>query len=253
MTYGFLALCGAAAALLAVPAQPPANLGYSDTPMLPGGKWHVHDGNRPQPPIVTPPPPHFTPAPPDAIRLDGAQWTNAKWVRKNGELVSAGGNNTTRDAFGDCQLHVEFRTPSPPKGSGQGRGNSGVFLMGQFEIQVLDSYENKTYPDGQAGAVYGQTPPLVNASLKPGAWQTYDIYFKAPRFDASGTLQTPAYVTVLHNGILIQNNTEILGTTNHRTAPVYTPLPAKAPLSLQDHGDEMHFRNLWIRPIGPSR
>jgi hypothetical protein len=162
--------------------------------------------------------------------------------------VNGTGDIRTRQEFGDCQLHIEWATPKPPSGTSQGSGNSGVFLMGRYEIQVLNSHDNKTYPDGQAAAVYGQSPPLVNASREPGAWQTYDIIFTAPRF-RDGELLQPARVTVIHNGVLVHHAKEILGSTAHRTAPAYQPHGPTGPLVLQDHGNPIRFRNIWIRRL----
>jgi hypothetical protein len=159
------------------------------------------------------------------------------------------GNISTREAFGDCQLHVEFAEPSPPSGESQGRGNSGVFLMGLYEIQVLDSYQNKTYADGQASAVYGQYPPLVNASRPPAQWQMYDIVFHGPRFGKAGELLHPARVTVLHNGALVQDNVELTGPTAQGERPPYKVHAEKLPLSLQDHHNPVRFRNIWIREL----
>jgi hypothetical protein len=174
----------------------------------------------------------------------------AGWKVENGymEVVAKTGNISTRDSFGDCQLHVEFSEPTPAEGESQERGNSGVFLMSTYEIQVLDSYENKTYADGQAGAVYGQYPPLVNASRPPGQWQTYDVVFHAPRF-AKGKLTAPARVTLLHNGVLVQDNVELTGPTAHGERPAYKPGPDKGPLQLQDHGNPLRYRNIWIREL----
>jgi hypothetical protein len=159
----------------------------------------------------------------------------------------------TRQPFGDCQLHVEFAEPVPATGADQGRGNSGVFLMGLYEIQVLDSYQNKTYADGQAGAVYGQFPPQVNASRPPGQWQEYDIIFHGPRFANDGKLLRPARMTVLHNGVLVQDSVELSGPTAHHERPPYKPTPEKLPLSLQDHGNPVRFRNIWIRALGEGQ
>ncbi len=245
------------AAAVSVSTQQP-KIGYDDTPMQPNGKWHVHDGARPQPKMVTP---GAVPggAPADATVLlgsgaDAGAWQMADgkpltWPMKDGVLQSAKGMIETKAQFTDFQLHVEFATPKEVKGDGQGRGNSGVFLLGVFEVQVLDSYQNPTYPDGQAAAMYGQYPPLVNASRPPGEWQTYDIVFTAPRFTASGTLDKPAVVTVIHNGIVVHNATPYLGPTEHKIIGKYTPASAKGPIRLQDHGNPVHFRNIWIRPI----
>ena len=166
--------------------------------------------------------------------------------------IKGAGDLITKEAFGNCQLHIEFREPSEVKSSGQGRGNSGVYIMGKYEIQVLDSYNNPTYSNGQAGAVYKQHVPLVNASRKPGEWQSYDIVFTAPLFKENGDLESPARVTVIHNGVLIQNNVTILGPTDWVMKPVYKKHASKLPLMLQDHGDDgnpISYRNIWIRNL----
>jgi len=260
-----LATCIAAVVLSAPTfADEKKGLGYQDTPIIPGTKWHVHDGERPQPQVVTPGEPSTQEkvgtAPSDAVVLfDGkelSKWkmdkdgAEAVWKVQDGyvEVVPRSGYMTTKDSFGpDVQLHVEFATP-PPVGDGQGRGNSGVFLFGRYEIQVLDSYNNPTYPDGQATAIYGYRPPLVNASLPPGKWQTYDIIFEGPRFK-DGKLEKPAIATVLHNGVVTQNHTVLIGETPHKKVGTYTPHPEKGPIKLQDHGNPMRFRNIWIREI----
>lgn len=226
--------------------------------------WPIHDESRPQPRVVDPGrPAGDQPAgpPADAVVLfdgkDLAKWRTkkdgspAKWKVEGGsmEVVKGAGDIRTEQGFGDCQLHVEWMTPSPASGEGQHRGNSGVFLMGQYEVQVLDSYTNKTYPDGQAAALYGQFPPLVNASRPPGQWQTYDIVFRAPRFDAQGKLLRPALITVLHNGVLVHDNRELTGPTAHKSRPPYTAHADKLPLALQDHGDPVRYRNIWIREL----
>jgi len=248
--------------LLAAPifGQQPAPVGYDDTPMQPNGKWRIHDGNRPQPTVVTPPPAAATPTPPpsDATVLIGTKddlsaWqmmdgTPATWPMKNGVAETGKGIIRTKAEFSDFQLHVEFATPSAVKGDSQGRGNSGVFLVGKFEIQVLDSYQNRTYADGSASAMYGQFPPLVNASRPPGEWQTYDIAFTAPRFKGA-TLDKPAIVTVLHNGVLVHNARAFWGPTEHKKIGTYTPDNARGPLALQDHGNPVRYRNVWIRPL----
>lgn len=174
----------------------------------------------------------------------------AAWKVKDGciETVPGAGYIRTEQAFGDCQLHIEWTAPSEVKGNGQGRGNSGVYLMGQYEVQILDSYNNETYVDGQAGAVYGQSPPLVNACRKPGQWQSYDIIFHAPVFDGD-TLVKPATVTVLHNGLVIQDNWILKGNTFNRKRPSYKKHDAKLPLKLQDHSNPVRFRNIWIREL----
>lgn len=259
---GTILLAVATAPLLGQQPQqePQSPLGYDDTPMQPNGKWHIHDAKRPQPRVVsTAPAPSPVPPPSDAKLLLGpgadlAAWQMADgkpvtWPIKDGVLQSSKGMIQTKEEFSDVQLHVEFATPSEVKGNSQGRGNSGVFLAGVFEIQVLDSFKNQTYPDGQASAMYGQFPPLVNASRPPGQWQTYDIVFTAPRFNASGALDKPAVVTVLHNGVLVHNATPFWGPTSHKVIGKYDPKNAKGPIRLQDHGNPVSFRNIWIRPL----
>ena len=211
----------------------------------------------PEPPVVTPG--ENNSAPSDAIVLfDGKNfdaWKGAeKWsVDSDGGFTVKGGLQT-KQGFGDCQLHLEFASPLETKDKkgrekqGQGRGNNGVgFMGGKYEIQVLDSYQNKTYFEGQAASVYNQRPPMVNASRKPGEWQTYDIIFTAPRFDSDGKLTKPAYFTILHNGALVQNHTEVLGATYYDKAPKYDKHPDKLPITLMYHGDPVRFRNIWIR------
>jgi hypothetical protein len=227
----------------------------------PSFSWPVHALDRPQPPVVAPAPPDRPGAPPaDAIVLfDGAdlsQWSGdsgqpAPWKVEAGyvEVAPGSGNLHTRRGFGDCQLHVEWMAPVPPRGVGQERGNSGVFLMSTYEVQVLDSYQNRTYPDGQAAAVYGQYPPLVNASRPPGEWQSYDIVFHRPRFDPRGALERPARVTVFHNGVLVQDDVVLSGPTAHRQRPPYSAHADALPLMLQDHGEAVRFRNMWIRTL----
>src|SRR5712671_2468332 len=226
-TVGTVALCVAAAqtAPKQTAQKKDHSLGYDDTPYLPDGKWRVHDVSRPRPPVVTPGAESGRP-PSDAIVLfDGAnlsRWVTyakgqpvePKWKVEQGymEVVPATGGIQTREKFGDVQLHLEWASPAEINGNSQGRGNSGVLLMSRYEIQVLDSYDNPTYADGQAAAIYGQSPPPVNASRKPGEWQTYDIVFEAPQFDDE-KLVKPAYVTVFHNGVLMHNRREIIGST----------------------------------------
>ena len=240
------------------------SLGYDDTPMQPDGRWRIHDGTRPQPSLVTPGPAPVNPVPPPAdatvligTRDDLAAWqmmdrSPATWTMTNGVVETGKGLMRTRAEFTDFQLHVEFATPREVKGDSQGRGNSGVFLLGRFEVQVLDSYHNPTYPDGQAAALYGQHPPLVNASRPPGQWQTYDIAFTAPRFKPDGTLNRPAVVSVVHNGIVVQNAATFWGPTAHKKIDPYTPDTASGPIALQDHGNPVRYRNVWIRPLAAS-
>jgi hypothetical protein len=190
--------------------------------------------------------------PSDAIVLfdgkDLSQWKGGEnWEVKDGIATARKNDISTKQSFGDCQLHVEFATPAEVKGSGQGRGNSGVYLTSRYEVQILDSFENPTYFDGQCGALYKQQPPTVNASRKPGEWQTFDIIFEAPRFDDAGSVTKRAVVTVLHNGVLIQNHVELQGTTSYFKAPEYERHPAKQPIEIQFHGNPVRFRNIWIR------
>jgi len=192
--------------------------------------------------------------PADAIVLfdgeDMSAWNGGEnWKIENGYAEVAKSGVTTKQAFGDCQLHLEFATPEVVKGTGQGRGNSGVYLMGKYEVQILDSYENTTYYDGQCGAIYKQTPPIVNACRGPGQWQTYDIIFTAPRFKDDGSVKSPAYVTVLHNGVLIQNHFELQGGTSYTAPPSYSAHPEKLPINLQNHGNPTRYRNIWIREM----
>lgn len=193
-------------------------------------------------------------APCDAVVLfdgtDLSQWTGAdKWTVKDGAIIAGPGAVQTKAVFGDCQLHVEWASAEEVTGDGQGRSNSGVFLMGKYEVQVLDSHQNKTYFDGQCGAIYKQHPPLVNACRKPGQWQAYDIIWKAPRFDEQGNLVSPAFITVLHNGIVIQNHFELEGDTPYNRPPSYKAHSDKGPIGLQYHGNPVRFRNIWVREL----
>ncbi len=213
----------------------------------------------PEPKVVTPGTNQSAPS--DAIVLfdgkDLSAWESvnkegspAEWLVKDGVIVVKPGTGyiKTKQSFGSCQLHIEFRTPAEVKGSSQGRGNSGVFLMGRYEVQVLDSYENRTYSNGQAASVYKQSIPLVNASRPPGEWQMYDIIFRAPEFHENGDLLKAASVTVLHNGVLVQNHFLIKGPTEYIGIPKYEAHD-KAPLMLQDHSNPLSFRNIWIREL----
>jgi hypothetical protein len=188
------------------------------------------------------------------VSLDGSP---TRWIVKEGfmECVKGSGYIRTLRNFGDCQLHIEWAAPDPPEGQGQGRGNSGVFFgLDRYEVQVLDSYRNTTYADGSAGSVYGQYAPLANVSRPPGQWQSYDILYTAPRFDAEGKLGSPACLTVFHNGVLIQHNVKLTGPTSWLERAPYKPHPEKLPISLQDHGNPVRFRNIWVRELGkPGR
>jgi hypothetical protein len=238
-------------------------LGYQTTPLIPGTTWHVHDGNRPQPRVITPGASFSegAPAPSDAVVLfDGnnlSRWTGrgdqANWKVASGymEVAPAAGSIRTRDRFADFQLHLEFATPAVVAGKGQGRGNSGILFNGMYEVQVLDSFDNPTYPDGQAGALYGQSPPLVNASKPPGAWQTLDIVFESPRWGPDQKLLRKANVTVIHNGVVLHHRKEFAGNTPHQANGNYDkPHAPEVFIELQDHGNPMRFRNIWVRTMG---
>jgi hypothetical protein len=258
----FVATLTAVAGLSTFAAEQ-VGLGYKDTPLIPGTKWHVHDGDRPQPPIITPPEKfsQMAPAPSDAVVLfdgkDLSKWQKsgggeATWIVENGymETKPKSGMIRTKDQFGDFQLHLEFATPEKVEGTGQGRGNNGLNIFGRYEIQILDSYQNKTYPDGQAGAIYGQFPPLVNASKGPGEWQTYDVIFEAPRWNEQGELTRKASITLLHNGVIIHNKRELHGGTTHREIRPDRKHSETGFIELYEHGNPVRFRNIWIRPLG---
>ncbi len=241
--------------------------GFRDTPMLPGLPYHVHDPDRPHPSVVTPNAQPGGP-PSDAVVLfDGRDLSNWRtvtlnttgytarpeppaWKLESGymEPVPGAPDIATKEKFGDVQVHLDWAEPPHPKGSSQSRGNSGVFLQGLYEVQVLDSYNNPTYADGQAGAIYGQWPPLVNPVRPPGEWQSYDIFFEAPRFDGDKLLK-PAYLTVVLNGVVVQNHQAAMGPTVYRQVAKYVPQPAEDSLVLQNHRSEVRFRNIWIRRL----
>jgi len=239
-----------------------AIIGFTKLAEIPGTPWRIHDAARPHPRVITP---GAAPgaAPSDAIILfdgkDLSKWahskqgqlTDASWPVKDGyfETGAGSGSIVTREKFGDVQLHVEFATPASGRGFSQDRGNSGVRFMDRYEVQVLDSYENITYADGQAAAIYGEYPPLVNAARKPGEWQTYDIVFEAPKFTGT-TLVAPAYITVFWNGVLVQHRRPVMGSTSATTTQhAYTPHDPELPLALQDHAHPVHYRNIWIRRL----
>ena len=234
-----------------------------ETYRLPGTDWRVHDKDRPQPPVVTPGDlstrrPASPPS--DAIILFDGTSTDA-WQRKaDGEpigweiqedgslmVVPKTGGIVTKQSFGDIQLHLEWAAPVEVVGDGQGRGNSGVFLMDRYEVQVLDSFDNPTYADGSAAAIYGQSPPMVNACCKPGEWHIYDILWTAPRFEGE-ELASPAFITILHNGVVAQNHWEVLGLTVPKV-PHYQPHPPTGPIQLQDHNNPVRYRNIWVREL----
>jgi hypothetical protein len=232
-----------------------------------GKDWAIHSMERPKPRVVDPGP--YTtppPVPSDAIVLfDGSsldRWRSAdstmggaRWRVVDGalEVVPGTGGIRTTQGFGDAQLHLEWMAPNPPRGSGQDRGNSGVFLMGQYEVQILDSWRNDTYADGGAAAIYGQSPPLVNVTRPPGQWQTYDIVFRRPRFDTAGAVVQPARMTVIHNGVLVQDAFVLSGPTANLRRPPYAAHPDALPIGLQDHGHPVRFRNIWLRPLEENR
>lgn len=244
------------------------------TPFLPGDEWRVHDSTRPLPPVVTPGSAtqnEMATPPADAIVLfDGSDDLSAWEVQADGAelwpvvdgvlMTNASGDRAadgtkisgirTKEAYGDIQLHLEFRVPVTASGAtGQQYGNSGVYFMEKYEVQVLNSYENETYADGSAASLYGWKPPLVNASRPPGEWQSYDIVFEAPEFDEDGALIEPAYVTMLHNGVLVHNRQKLLGITVWRNVAEYEAHAAKLPFALQHHGETVHYRNIWLRPL----
>jgi len=249
------------AGLAALPAAAQEKPGFKDTPMLPDGKWHVHDSDRPAPVKVTP---AAQPggAPGDAVVLFDGKSTDA-WTSTGGAWPVVGGamtvparaksggesNLVSKQSFGDVQLHLEFRSPNPPTKTSQDRGNSGIWFMQRYEVQILDGWQNPTYADGTVGAVYGWKPPLVNAARKPGEWQTYDVVFERPRFAADGKLVRPAYVTSFINGVLVQNHQALLGTTIWRKVAQYEAHADAAPIQLQDHDSPVSFRNIWVRPL----
>lgn len=257
------ALLGFIFALLAMVATPTpqegfhqfAYAGYQDTPQIPGTPFRVHQQDRPQPPYVIPDSHRENPgrpAPTDAtVLFDGTsleQFQQSAWQLKEGVLVAGQGSLLTQAAFGNCQLHIEWRAPAPPQGKPSNMGNSGVFFMGLYELQIYDSFSSKIYADGSAAAIYGQTPPLVNACLRPGQWQSYDVIFTAPVFEGS-KLIAEGRITVLHNGVLVHDHTKILGPTGHRVALPYKPHAPHLPLMLQGHGNPVEFRNIWIRKL----
>ncbi len=243
------------------------DLGYDDTPMLPDQPWRVHDIKRPRPPkVVAPPMDKPVPAPSDAIVLfdgkDFSHWVQRgrgadrgklvapRWKLENGytEIVGRTGDLVSKEKFGDAQYHVEWCVPPGIQRWGQWRANSGFLIMSRYEIQVLESFENETYADGQAGAIYGQWPPLVNPARKEGEWQSYDIIFQAPKWDGDKLLE-PACVTVFFNGVLVHHHQKIIGRMAHRVVGTYAPHGPEEPLALQDHDVPVRYRNIWVRKL----
>lgn len=237
----------------------PSPIGYEDTPIIPGTEWRVHDIKRPAPPIVAPGKTNAD-APADAVVIFDGKSTDAlvskegkpcPWKIENGELLIAGGDCWTKAEFASCQLHIEWKSEPHTKGNSQKKGNAGVFFMDLFESQMLDCDNNPTYADGMTGAVYGQTPPLVNAMRKAGEWQTYDIIFTAPKLN-DGKVVEPAYITTFVNGVCVQNHTKIMGPTKHKNITSYeVSIPEKGPIRLQDHKNDppVRVRNYWVRPL----
>lgn len=230
--------------------------GYKDTPVQPWSGFHVHDPDRPVPPRVTPPAASSdlkAAAPSDAVVLFGGQdlaaWRPSTWQVERGELVATDGPLVSTEEFGDCQLHLEWMAPLEPTANIMNRGNNGVFLLNAIEVQIFDSFSTRLYPDGQAAAIYGQTPPRVNACREPGQWQSYDILFLAPKYEGS-TRVAPARLTMLHNGLLVHLDQEIYGTTPHARLAEYPAQPlTKGPLSLGAHRCPVRFRNIWVRRL----
>ncbi len=233
-------------------------LGYQDTPIIPGTEYHVHDGERPQPRVIEAAGAVEVKPPSDAVVLfDGTNldaWTSGggepTWEVKDGVMIAKEKDLHSKQEFGAVQVHFEWRLPADRKVNGQGGGNSGCFLMGLYEVQVLQSHNNKTYPDGQAGSLYGQLPPLVNATSPQGEWNSYDIFFEPPVYEGE-KVTTPAKVTIIHNGVVVQHGSSYTGPTKHKTLSSYPAKhPETGPLRLQFHGDPVEFKNFWVRPLG---
>lgn len=237
--------------------------GYSDTPVLPGQKWKVHDIDRPKPTLITPASTPGAPPSDAVVLLDGkdlSHWSfkgkrnqpKVSWKLSGGvmEVQPGAGDAVSNEAFGDAQYHIEWSSPTEISGDSQWRANSGVLIMGQYEIQVLDSLNNPTYADGQAGAIYGQWPPLVNPARKAGEWNVYDLVFEAPKFEGE-KLVKPAFVTLFFNGVIVHNRKEVVGRMAHRVVGTYKAHEAELPLALQDHDVPVRYRNIWVRRIKP--
>jgi hypothetical protein len=232
--------------------------GYDDTPLLPNSPWRVHDRKRPQPVLVAPGSvglcPQAATPPADAVVLfngkDLSQWTggNEKGIEDGCINILKTGELRSKKQFGDCQLHVEWATPAKADGGNMQWGNSGVLFFGLFEVQIIESHDSHIYADGNAGAIYGQYPALVNPTRKPGEWQSFDIVFTAPHFDGTKLAQ-PAYLTVFYNGVLVQYHRAVMGNVAHRQLPAYNTPISEGPIVLQQHGSAVRFRNLWVRPL----
>ncbi|MCF0233696.1 MAG: DUF1080 domain-containing protein [Thermoguttaceae bacterium] len=235
---------------LVVPKNENESYGYTNSPKQPWSEYLIHDAKRPIPKKINPTPPTYFPAPPsDAIVLfDGTNidaWQPTEWVFKDGVVECTRGAFRTKESFGAFQLHLEWKSPANFEGDWGNQGNNGVVIQGAYEIQIFDSYKVNNYPDGACGAVYGQTPPLVNACTPAGNWQTYDIFFTPAKFEGDEQIAPPR-ITVIQNGIMVQNNQEIYGSTGHATLPGPNP-KTKAPLAFGGHGCPVQFRNIWIR------
>lgn len=239
---------------LIVPQDASGVYGYKDTPIQPWSGYHVHDPDRPLPKRVDPgvaQPPAAVPA--DAIVLfdgkDLSQWNPLPWTIEDGCLVASKGTLTTKEEFGDCQIHLEWLVPDSPTKEWGNRGNNGVNLLRMFEIQIYDSYTTQIYPDGQAASIYSQTPPLVNATRKPGEWQTYDITLTVPVYEGD-KMVAPPRLTMFHNGLLVHLNQEVYGTSPHAgLSQMPTDKRAKGPIGLMGHTCPVRFRNIWVRPL----
>lgn len=236
-------------------------VGYDDTPMLPWCSYLMHDATRPLPNYVDPGPAPTNPAnpPSDAVILfdgtDLSQWQANEWEIVNGIIQAGNKNLVTKQSFGDCQIHIEFMIPEEPAKNFYNRGNSGVFIMGKYEVQIFDSHpshDKQIYPDGQCAAIYGDTPPMVNACRKGGQWQTYDIIFTAPVFENNKLVKMPM-ITMFHNNILVHLNSKIHAPSSHRQILSFEPHPDKLPLMLQGHGSPVLFRNIWVRPLSKTK
>jgi hypothetical protein len=273
LALALLVAAGAAVLVSRTLAQAPQGggspeAGFTDTPLVPGTSFHVHDPSRPRPTVITPGAQIGQP-PSDAVVLfdgkDLSKWSAvqfgtasyterdavAPWKVENGyfEVVPGSGGIATREKFGDVQVHLEWAAPASRAGNSQNRGNSGLFLMGLYEVQILDNHNNPTYADGTAGAIYGQWPPLVNALRPAGEWQSYDVVFEAPRFQGN-TLVKPAFLTVFINGVVVHNRRQSMGPMVYRNVATYKPHPAEGPIGLQDHDHPVRYRNIWVRRLG---